>query len=233
MSHLFQEEQIIIDRDIRILSRFININLKRLCPENGNMYKEATPNFDPRMHSLVQHIYWMNACYVPSWAQASVWCRHQCCQYTESTRNIPRKFFAKTILGGNVMDLEPPAELELGEPIKLHVITTPCDPVLSAGLDAQWFRHMTLICGKKNQLNQVIPKISILFEHPQTETQSSLLSSNKSLTWHFQSSVYYFGISLIWPWLISVWDGPHLPPLAFTSLLAGSGTTSLYALAAM
>lgn len=102
------------------------------------------------------------------------------------------------------MDLEPPAELEPGEPIKLHVITTPCDPVLSAGLDAQWFRHMTLICGKKNQLNQVIPKISILFEHPQTETQSSLLSSNKSLTWHFQSSVYYFGISLIWPWLISV-----------------------------
>lgn len=68
---------------------------------------------------------------------------------TESTRNIPRKFFAKTILGGNVMDLEPPAELEPGEPIKLYLITTPCDPVLSAGLDAQWFRHITLICGKK------------------------------------------------------------------------------------
>ena len=47
------------------------------------------------------------------------------------------------------MDLEPPAELEPGEPIKLYLITTPCDPVLSAGLDAQWFRHITLICGKK------------------------------------------------------------------------------------
>ena len=62
MPHLFKEEQIIIDRDIRILSRFININSKRLATENDNMYKEATPNFDPQMLSLVQHIYWTNAC---------------------------------------------------------------------------------------------------------------------------------------------------------------------------
>ena len=231
MSHLFQEEQIIIDRDIRILSRFININLKRLCTENGNMYKEATPNFDLQMHSLVQHIYWTNACYVPSWTQTSVWCRHKCCQYTESTRNIPRKFFAKTILGGNVMDLEPPAELEPGEPIKLYLITTPCDPVLSAGLDAQWFRHITLICGKKKigSTRWFLRSLFCLNVHK----LKLKVSSNKSLTWHFQSSIYYFGISLIWPWLISIWDGPHLPPLTFTSLLAGSGTTSLYALAAM
>lgn len=72
------------------------------------------------------------------------------------------------------MDLEPPAELEAGEPIKSYLITTPCDLVLSAGLDAQWFRHITLICEKKkkNRLNQVISKISILFERPQTEIQS-------------------------------------------------------------
>lgn len=69
------------------------------------------------------------------------------------------------------MDLEPPVELEPGEPIKSYLVTTPCDPVLSAGLDARWFRHITLICKKKkkNWLNQVISKISILFE--QTETQ--------------------------------------------------------------
>lgn len=72
------------------------------------------------------------------------------------------------------MDLEPPAELEAGEPIKSYLITTRCDLVLSAGLGAQWFRHITLICEKKkkNRLNQVISKISILFERPQTEIQS-------------------------------------------------------------
>lgn len=52
------------------------------------------------------------------------------------------------------MDLEPPAELEAGEPIKSYLITTPCDLVLSAGLDAQRFRHITLICEKKKKSAQ-------------------------------------------------------------------------------
>ena len=70
------------------------------------------------------------------------------------------------------MDLEPPAELEPGEPIKSYLVTTPCDPVLSAGLDARWFRHIMLIGKKKkNWLNQVVSKISILFERLQTEIQ--------------------------------------------------------------
>ena len=49
------------------------------------------------------------------------------------------------------MDLEPPTELEPGEPIKSYLVTTPCDPVLSAGLDARWFRHIMLI-GKKKKI---------------------------------------------------------------------------------
>ena len=52
------------------------------------------------------------------------------------------------------MDLEPPTELEPGEPIKSYLVTTPCDPVLSAGLDARWFRHIMLIGKKKKKLAQ-------------------------------------------------------------------------------
>lgn len=38
--HLFTKEQIITDIDKSILSRFININLKRLHTENNNLYRE-------------------------------------------------------------------------------------------------------------------------------------------------------------------------------------------------
>lgn len=40
IQHLFIKEQIITDVDISILSRFININLKRLHTENNELCRE-------------------------------------------------------------------------------------------------------------------------------------------------------------------------------------------------